>query len=56
MTTTINDIDGLYETLQNPRHGTLGAYSNHGCRCARCRGAYADYHRARTARKRQETR
>ena len=27
-------------------HGTRGGYSNHGCRCPRCRKAHAEYMRA----------
>ncbi len=27
----------------DPRHGTTNGYINHGCRCAECRGAWADY-------------
>lgn len=28
-------------------HGTTGGYTNHGCRCDRCRKATTDYHRER---------
>lgn len=26
----------------DPRHGTFNAYSNHGCRCAKCKAANAE--------------
>lgn len=33
------------------RHGTIGAYTNHGCRCAACRQTWTTYiTTARTAR------
>jgi site-specific recombinase XerD len=28
-------------------HGTLGRYTNHGCRCPHCRNAYAQYRKNR---------
>lgn len=33
-----------------PPHGTSGRYSNHGCRCAKCRAANSEYHRSYTHR------
>ena len=30
-------------TENDPRHGSLGAYTNHRCRCQRCRDAYSRY-------------
>jgi hypothetical protein len=32
-------------SVNDPRHGTTNAYSNHGCRCARCRAAATEQHR-----------
>ena len=32
----------------DPRHGTIGGYNNHGCRCDRCRAAIAAYRRTTT--------
>jgi hypothetical protein len=29
----------------DPRHGTINAYKNHGCRCDKCKQAIADYQR-----------
>lgn len=26
---------------EDPRHGSVNAYTNHGCRCDRCKGANA---------------
>ena len=33
----------LLNDPRDPRHGTLNAYSNHGCRCDRCKAANAKY-------------
>lgn len=36
------------QPLRSPvRHGTLGGYTNRGCRCEECRGAHSDYQRKR---------
>lgn len=32
-------------TPDDKRHGTIGAYSNHGCKCDRCRDAWNAYAR-----------
>jgi cytidine deaminase len=29
------------------RHGTVGGYTNHGCRCGECRAAMSEYLRRR---------
>lgn len=29
----------------DPRHGSLNGYTNHGCRCGRCRTEHANHHR-----------
>ncbi len=29
--------------MRTPAHGKLSEYTNHGCRCAACRGAMAEY-------------
>lgn len=34
----------------DPRHGTYNGYNNHGCRCAPCTRAAADYVTARNHR------
>ncbi len=41
-----------HSALADPRlvpHGTLGGYTNHHCRCARCRKANAEYRRKKRA-------
>jgi hypothetical protein len=32
-------------TPDDPRHGTINAYVNYGCRCPECKGARRDYGR-----------
>jgi len=40
----------------DPLHGTYAGYRNHGCRCAPCRAANADYSRANRNRRGYTTR
>lgn len=35
-----------------PWHGTIGGYTNHSCKCARCRLAWREYQRPRMYRPR----
>lgn len=34
-------------TLNDPRHGSLNGYTNHGCRCVECVAAMSAYYRER---------
>jgi hypothetical protein len=36
------DAGGDEIPLDDPRHGTLSLYNNHGCRCPACRRARRD--------------
>lgn len=60
---TPDDVRAAFDRLKNPRltvtrysrtadpkHGTLTAYTNHGCRCDECRKAMRVYNRQRRAR------
>jgi hypothetical protein len=40
--------------MAKARHGSLGMYGNHGCRCAECRAANAAYQRELMARYKRE--
>lgn len=51
---TIDHVAVLNE--EDPRHGTTDGYSNHRCRCDRCRKANATAHAAYMARVRNEGR
>lgn len=39
MTNTTDEKTGLLP--DDPRHGTAGGYTNHGCRCEACKAAFA---------------
>lgn len=36
------------EVKQRRRHGTVNMYSNFGCKCAKCKAAWAEYRRTKT--------
>lgn len=43
---TLDIIRGTKKTVKSAiPHGTTGGYTNHGCRCKRCRKTWAKYHR-----------
>lgn len=44
------ETDEMTETW----HGTPGGYSNHACRCARCKDAWRVFHRDQRSRRRSE--
>jgi hypothetical protein len=35
------------------KHGRIGTYQNHKCRCGKCRGSYAEYRRGKRAEARE---
>ena len=39
----------MTEPTEAPWHGTLGGYTNHGCRDECCRSAWRQYHRKQSA-------
>lgn len=48
--------DSTWELLTNPldpRHGSVNAYTNHNCRCDRCKAANARQQKAARERRRQ---
>lgn len=45
-------IRGPLVTPDDPRHGTVNGYSNHGCRCRACKDAIVDRARKERAQKR----
>lgn len=47
---TICCVDGACRLPDAKWHGTAGGYSNHRCRCAECRRAWAEYFRSGTGR------
>lgn len=48
--------DGRLVATTTDRHGTPGAYSNHGCRCVACTSVFAEYLRTRLTARREATR
>lgn len=45
----------MTKTLTEPWHGTLGGYTNHDCRCEKCRDANTRYQKQRRQARREKT-